>query len=225
MNFLFDYLKEPEWRRQHRWRKAIWNGMSRMGLTGAHALPLNRRWVEIHRRAMPLAGLDPSLAGLRLVQISDLHYSPVVWERYLLQFLGWLNDVGPDVVVVTGDLITGGYRYAHKIATILSHIKASKGVICTLGNHDYSIYGRSAPAEGKRRADYLTECLRDRGLTVLRNEVWKLEGSGSGAPLTVVGLDDEWSGNIDPERAWAGVDGSLPIVCLNHNPANAIELM
>src|SRR5438045_9186262 len=108
MNFLFDYLKKPEWGSQHRWRRAIFNTMSRVGLTGVHALPLNRRWVEIHRRRMPLVGLDQSLAGLKLVQISDLHYSPVVWERYLLQFISWVNDLKPDVVVVTGDLITGG---------------------------------------------------------------------------------------------------------------------
>jgi len=56
MNFLFDYLKKPEWGSQHRWRRAIFNTMSRMGLTGVHALPLNRRWVEIHRRRMPLKG-------------------------------------------------------------------------------------------------------------------------------------------------------------------------
>ena len=225
MNFLFDYLKEPEWRRQHRWRKAIWNTMSRMGLTGAHALPLNRRWVDIHRRRMPLENLDPSLAGLRLVQISDIHYSPVVWERYLLQFIGFINDLKPDVVVVTGDLITGGYRYAHRIATILSHVHAKHPVICTLGNHDYSIYGRTARTEGERRADYLEECLTKRGMICLRNQVWKLDGSGAGAPLMIVGLDDEWSGHIDPDRAWSNVDPSSPIVCLNHNPANAVELM
>ena len=227
MNFLFDYLKEPEWRRQHRWRKAIWNGMSRMGLTGAHALPLNRRWVEIHRRRMPLQGLDPSLAGLKLIQISDLHYSPVVWDRYLLQFIGFFNDLKPDVVFVTGDLITGGYRYAHRIATILSHVRAKHPVICTLGNHDYSIYGRTARAEGERRADYLEQCLVKRGMICLRNEVWTLpaSGGGGGKPLAVVGLDDEWSGHIDPDRAWSGLDPTLPIVCLNHNPVNAVQLM
>ena len=42
---LVNYLKTPEWRRQHRWRKAIWTTMSRVGLTGIHALPVNRRWV------------------------------------------------------------------------------------------------------------------------------------------------------------------------------------
>ena len=44
-------------------------------------------------------------------------------------------------------------------------------------------------------------------------------------PLTLIGLDDEWSGNIDPDAAYEGVDEKLPIVCLNHNPADALELM
>src|SRR5205823_3586526 len=136
---LKNYLKTPQWRTQHKWRKAIWTTFSRMGLTGMHALPLNRRWVEIHRRKMPLPSLDPAFVGTRIVQISDLHYSPVVWQRYLVQFIGWVNDLRPDMVVVTGDLITGGYRFAHRVATILSHLHAPMGVICTFGNHDYSI--------------------------------------------------------------------------------------
>src|SRR5205807_829947 len=74
-----NYLKDPQWRKQHRWRKAIWTTMSRLGLSGAHALPMNRRWIDIHRRKMPLKNLDPALAGMKIVQISDLHYSPVVW--------------------------------------------------------------------------------------------------------------------------------------------------
>jgi predicted MPP superfamily phosphohydrolase len=225
MSFLTDYLNNPEWRRQQRWRRALWNTMSRVGLTGVHMLPVNRRWVEIHRRRMPMVGLDPSHEGLKVVQISDLHYSPVVWERYLLQFVGWVNDLNPDVVTVTGDLITGGYRYAHRIATILSHLKAPKGVICIFGNHDYSIYGKMANGEGSRRADYLEKCLTARGMVVLRNEVWRLPAESGGRPLTFVGLDDEWSGKIDPKRAFDGVVDSEPIICLNHNPVNVKELM
>jgi uncharacterized protein len=222
---LAKYLKHPEWRRQHGWRRLIWQTMNRMGLTGIYALPLNRRWVDIQRRTMPLRDLDPALEGLKLVQISDLHYSPVVWQRYLIQYLAWVNDLEPDVVVVTGDLITGGYRYAHRIATILSHLKAKHGVVCTFGNHDYSIYGRNANGEGARRADYLEKCLKDRGLIVLRNETFFLRKHGCERPVALVGLDDEWSGHINPDKAWRDVDPSLPIVCLNHNPANAKDLL
>ena len=152
---LVEYLKTPEWRRQHRWRKAVWTAMNRVGLTGIHALPLNRRWVEIHRRGMPLKGLDPAFNGFKMVQISDLHFSPVVWQRYLVQYLAWVNDLKPDLVVVTGDLITGGYRYAHRVATILSHVRATHGTICTLGNHDYSIYG---PTDRPRANGGRTTC-------------------------------------------------------------------
>lgn len=222
---IVQYLKTPEWRRQHRWRKAIWTTMARLGLNGVHALPMNRRWVEIHRRKMPLQNLDPAYVGMKIVQISDLHYSPVVWQRYLVQYLRWVNDLQPDLVVVTGDLITGGYRFAHRIATILSHLHAKHGVICTFGNHDYSIYGKNLSPEGCRRADYLEKCLKDRGLIVLRNEVLNLQREGAAKPLVIVGLDDEWSGHIDPDRAFKGVDPNQPIICLNHNPVNAKELL
>ena len=225
LEFVANYLKNPQWRKQHRWRQAIWQMMSRLGLTGVHALPLNRRWVEIARVPMPLARLDPAFNGFKIVQISDLHYSPVVWARYLVQHIRWVNDIEPDLVVVTGDLITGGYRFAHRIATLLSHVKSKHGVICTMGNHDYSIYGRNQSAEGSRRADYLEKCLVDRGLRVLRNETEYVKLAGAATPLAIVGLDDEWSGHIDAAKGFTGVDPSLPIVCLNHNPANVLELM
>lgn len=218
------FLHNPEWRRQHRWRKAIYRGLSGMGLTGVHALPINRRWVDIHRRAMPLVNLDPTMEGLKLVQISDLHYSPVVWRKYLMQFVDWVNEIEPDAVVVTGDLITGGYRYAPRVADILSQLRAPLGVICTFGNHDYSIYGKSSPTEAERRADHLEKALLDRGLICLRNESFSLARNGC-RPVTLVGLDDEWTDHLDADVAYQGVDPSDPIICLNHNPANAKELL
>lgn len=220
-----DYFHDPRWKSQSAWRKAIFDAMARMGLTGLHAMPMHRHWIEIHRRSMPLAGLDESLAGLKIVQISDLHYSPMVWENYLMQFMEWINEMRPDVVVATGDLITGGYRYSGKVAKLLSTLKTSRGVICILGNHDYSIHGRRHPTEGRRRGDHLHKALEDEGIVVLRNESWRIKPLGSGKGLTFVGLDDEWSGRMDAEEAFEEVGAKDAVVCLNHNPANCLELM
>ena len=219
------FLQEPHWRSQAKWRKSIWNGLARVGLTGVHGLPVNRRWVDIARRRMPLENLDASLDGFKIVQLSDLHYSPVVWQRYLVQFVRWVNELQPDAVVVTGDLVTGGYRYSGRVARILKQIKAPHGVICTLGNHDYSMYGRSDRAEGRRRANHLEQSLRDQGLICLRNQTIYLRRNPADRPIAIVGLDDEWTGHLNAERAFAGVDASLPIICLNHNPANVRELL
>ncbi len=60
---------------------------------------------------------------------------------------------------------------------------------------------------------------------MLRNESLTLNAPGATKPLVIVGLDDEWSGNIDPRRAFGDVDSSLPIICLNHNPVNVRELL
>ncbi|HEY0009159.1 MAG TPA: metallophosphoesterase [Tepidisphaeraceae bacterium] len=203
----------------------IWRSMARMGLTGVHSLPVSRQWVEVHRRSMTLRQLDPAFNGFKIIQLSDLHYSPMVWAKYLTQFMDWVNAFNPDLVVVTGDLVTGGYRWSRDIAKILKNVSAPHGVICTFGNHDYSLYGRRNPAEGLRRAEFLEKSLQDCGLTVLRNETLRLHHNSSKAPLTIVGLDDEWSGNIDPPKAFAGVTASEPVLCLNHNPCNADELL
>jgi predicted MPP superfamily phosphohydrolase len=71
----------------------------------------------------------------------------------------------------------------------------------------------------------MEERLEQHGIVVLRNEVHHVKPKKTRTPLAIVGLDDEWSGHIDPDAAFDSVDPSLPIVCLNHNPANVLELM
>lgn len=219
------YLNTPDWRKQHNWRRAIWMNLHRLGLTGVHALPVNRRWVDIHRRTMPMAGLDPALEGLRIVQISDLHYSPVVWRKYLTQHIGFINDLEPDLVVVTGDLITGGYRYVRRIAELLSTLKAPMGIICTFGNHDYGMRAKHVNGDAERRGDLLASNLREHGLIVLRNQTHYVRRADAQKPLAIVGLDDLWTGRLNAAKAFKGVDPNLPIICLNHNPVNAKELL
>lgn len=199
--------------------------LHRVGLTGLHALPMSRRWIDIHRQPMPLIGLDPAYDGLKIVQISDLHYSPVVWRRYLNQHIQFINELKPDLVIVTGDLITGGYRYAERISGILSQLKAPLGVVCTLGNHDYGMHGRRSSGVGRQLADFLEKNLLENGLIVLRNRAMQIRVPGAVRPVVLVGLDDLWSGMIDPPTAWEGVDATLPIICLNHNPANVRQLL
>ena len=211
---LRNFLKTPQWRRQHRWRRAVWQALNTTGLTGLHPLPTHRRWLDVRRLDMPLPGLPADAAGRRVVQLSDVHHSPVVSRRYLREMLGHVARLRPDVLVVTGDLVTGGYRFDEPVAELLAEVGAG-ATLCTLGNHDYGVRGKGA--EGERRAASLRRAVEANGLTLLRNEAAVVGG------ITFVGLDDLWSGRLDADAAFAGVAG--PTICLNHDPKNARALL
>ena len=209
---------EPNWKRQHAVRRAVWQGLGRVGLTGLHALPAHRSWLHVARLDMPLPGLGRNWHGRRLVQVSDLHLSPFVTAAYLRRQLRHVADLRPDVTVVTGDLVTGGGRFGPRVARLLARLPGR--VVCTFGNHDYTVRGRN-PTVGERRGRELEHALASAGHDVLRNRALDLGG------LVLVGLDDIWTGRLDADAGFAGVggEGGGPIVCLNHDPRNARELI
>lgn len=219
-NTINDALHKPDWRRQWSLRGRVWRTMSRLGLTGLHAAPIHRKWLDVQRLTMDLPNLPENLVGKRILQISDIHASPMVWRGFLKEQLRHVGDLRPDLIVVTGDLVTGGYRYASLAAKLLAEIDPypPMGIVCTLGNHDYSMYGKFSALEAARRSRHFARVLGDSGLTLLRNEALDLGG------LTLVGLDDLWTGRLDAKSAFKNVNGG-PVICLNHDPRNALELI
>src|SRR6266568_5628231 len=55
---------------------------------------------------VPLAHLPPSLDGLRIVHLSDLHIGDFMPRAALRRAVDLINAVQPDLAVLTGDLIT-----------------------------------------------------------------------------------------------------------------------
>ena len=217
---LNDALHRPDWRRQFGVRRRVWHALGRLGLTGLHAAPIHRGWLDVRRLRMDLPDLPAALEGRRLAQVSDLHASPVVWRGFLREQLRHVADLRPDLLVVTGDLVTGGYRYARLAAELLGGLdpRPPMGVYATLGNHDYSVRGKRNAREADRRGRHFERVLGDAGVRLLRNEAADVGG------LTLVGLDDLWTGRLDADHAFAGVAGG-PVVCLNHDPRNAADLL
>ena len=212
-------VHHPDWRRQWAVRGRMWRGLSRLGLVGLHAGPVHRRWLDVRRVTMDLPALPPQMAGKKIAQVSDLHASPVVWRGFLREQLRHAAELRPDLLVVTGDLVTGGYRYARLAAAMLGEFepRPPMGIVCTLGNHDYGLPGKRDPREAERRYRYFAKVLGDAGVTLLCNESLKIGG------VTLVGLDDLWTNRLDADAAFRGVSG--PAICLNHDPRNAAELL
>src|SRR5215472_3966021 len=78
------------------------------GLGYAFAEP---RWYTVTRRAFPIRGLPPSLDGLRLVQLTDIHHGPWLSLAYVREVVRACNALRPDLVLLTGDYVLQSSAY------------------------------------------------------------------------------------------------------------------
>ena len=82
---------------------------------------------------MPLAALPPELAGLRIVHLSDFHLGiPSRGAVAVERAIEWARRVAPDLVVVTGDLLSRP-RAEPRLRELLGSLRRCYVV---LGNHD-----------------------------------------------------------------------------------------
>lgn len=179
--------------------------------TGLYTWQIEPHWVEVVKRDLPIDGLPPELAGSRMVQISDIHVGPRVSDEYLIDCFRRVADLQPDLLVITGDLLSyshaAGEAQYGQLRRVLSHLPHGRlGTVGILGNHDY---GRawSEPAVASR---VMAEAERA-GIRMLRNSCATVQG------LDFIGVDDLWAKHADTKRALEQRRSEAAIV-LCHNP-------
>ena len=74
---------------------------------------------------------------VRIVQISDIHYSNIVSIKKIQKAIQLVNSVEADIIVLTGDYITYDDSYFSELTEELSNLKAHYGIYAIWGNHDY----------------------------------------------------------------------------------------
>ncbi len=105
--------------------------------TGAYGFLYERHGLEVTRADVPIVGLPPTLAGLRIGLITDVHRSQWVSHDDVTHAVAMLMNEQPDLIVLGGDYVTWGDRqYVHASAEALAPLSAPHGVYGILGNHD-----------------------------------------------------------------------------------------
>ncbi|MGP0064046.1 MAG: metallophosphoesterase [Isosphaeraceae bacterium] len=99
-------------------------------LPGNDAFRLSLREYDV-----AIAGLPESLAGLRIVQISDLHMAPCFRRRYFERVIAACQDWEADLLFLTGDIVDHDEAIAW-IEPLLAPLGARLGKYAILGNHD-----------------------------------------------------------------------------------------
>jgi len=136
----------------------------------------HRRLVVTHV-TVPVAQLPPTLAGLRLVHVSDLHVGPIADRGALREALDRVVALDPDVVCVTGDIVDSRATDLDAWIPELARLSARHGVFAILGNHDLFAGADRIAAAIARFTTW----------RVLRDEVATLDVDG--ARLHLLGLD------------------------------------
>jgi len=124
-----------------------------------------------------LPGLPRDLDGLRLLQLSDIHLSPFLSEAEFARVIDAANELRPDLVVVTGDLISSRSDPLDACIRQLARLKAEAGIFGCMGNHE-----RYADAE-----EYTAEAALRVGIRFLRSQSQQLRFGN--ATLNLVGVD------------------------------------
>ena len=174
------------------------------------------RPVEVKRVEVKLAKLPQALAGLRLVQLTDMHVGLTIGRDFVEDVVRKVNALEPDIVAITGDLIDGSVGDLGPAVAPLGSIRAALGTYFVTGNHEYY-----------SGADSWLSFLQGLGIKALRNERVELEKNGE--TIHLAGVDD-WTahqfGNghgSDMARAMRGRDADKPVVLLAHQPVHFDE--
>lgn len=87
------------------------------------------------------SSIPDSFYGTKIVQISDIHYGRTIKKQELQNMVDKVNQLKPDIIVLTGDLIDKDTLLTDKMATVISDIlkqlNATIGKYAITGNHDY----------------------------------------------------------------------------------------
>ena len=136
--------------------------------------------LTIHDYKVTNEKLPSSFEGFRIVHFSDMHYGTGYNEYRLENLINKINDLDPDIVVFTGDLIDKDYEADDNdlklITSYLNKIDSKLGKYAIFGNHDFN-------------NDKYENVIYDSGFTLLKNNYDTIYNE-SNVPIAIYGFDD-----------------------------------
>jgi hypothetical protein len=167
---------------------------------------VERNHFRLSEVSIPIPGLPRDLDGLKLVQLTDIHYSPYLTAKDLNYAIDMANATRAHIAFVTGDFITMRPDPLEECIRLLARLKADSGVLGCLGNHEIVA----------RCQDYAAgQCARQ-GIRILRQQAEQLRFGE--ATINFAGVDYQRMGSrylLDTEQL---VKPGTVNILLSHNP-------
>jgi predicted MPP superfamily phosphohydrolase len=170
---------------------------------------------RVVRRDFSLARWPERLNGFTVALLSDFHFDPYFSAHPLHAAIPMVNDLRPDLIVLTGDFVTAPFLgddrdrkaafEAEPCAQLLRQMNARHGLWAVLGNHDEATDHR-----------HVIRALQAVNIQVLANQSQAIEHDG--ARFWLAGVNDVISKTADLPKTLHSVPANEAVILLAHEP-------
>ncbi len=213
-------------------RHAQWRGGVALGVSLVMALAVwgyglhHAQDTRVVRYDLEVDKPAGEIEEMKLILLGDLHLSVNSRLATTQRMVELINAEQPDAVVIAGDIFTssyGGLSHPERYAEALRGIQTKYGVYAVYGNHDVeeTLFGGFpiSPISEAFSTREMEQFFDDSGFITLADEVVTL---GDGVVLAGR-IDGEKAGDgttnrMTPGELLDGVDTSLPVLVLEHEP-------
>ncbi len=145
----------------------------------------------------------------KIIQLSDLHIGGLIDAEFIANIVKKVNDLKPDIVVITGDLVDISLDYAQLALNELKKLDTKFGTFFIVGNHEYF-----------HNIDKIIKTVKSLNITVLENQNVYIGEKDNG--FNLAGVYDIFGYRVnhhkpDLEKALKNKQNS-PTILLAHQP-------
>lgn len=190
-----------------------------------------RRHLKVEEVTISSPRLPKAFDGYRIAQISDLHVGS--WgtdTTFVSRLVDSVNNLNPDLIVFTGDLVNRKTAEVDAYLAPLSRLRAKDGIFSILGNHDYGDYTDwKTPKDREDNNRLLAFHQRGMGWVLLNNQRHFIKKDNDS--IMVIGVEN-WGD--PPFPTYGDLNTAIPYsrdslhhqndnnfkILLSHNPAH-----
>lgn len=189
---------------------------------------INRYRIDVRQVEVSDPALPEAFDGFTIAQISDLHVGSYGADTaYVAKVVRRVNELHPDLIVFTGDIVNRRSDELAPFVATLSRLEAPMGVYSILGNHDYGDYYQWPDSAAKCENMALLHTMqREMGWKLLDNDHAVLRAGADS--LVVIGVENIGDppfptyGDLDAAYPYDLADPAFKIL-LSHNPAHWVD--
>lgn len=151
--------------------------------------------------------IPKSFKGFKIVHFSDLKYGSTTDQKYLKKLVNKINELNPDIIIFTGDLITSNYKLTDN---------DKKSIIENLNKLDPKIDIYSIRGDNDINETYNSIITQTKIIEI--NNLNKLIYYKGDIPIMLIGLDDSINGNQSLDMAFNYEENNYYKILITHEP-------